>query len=166
MSKDLQVTIQAATSVDGFIATVDGGTDWVQDWEAYELTCREYGCIAMGRTTYDEYGGPAFDGVQHIVLSSQARESKHDDIHFVQTVEQALAKAKELGFDKLLVIGGGQTNGAFMRAGVVQKLMLDIHPIILGQGKKLLGDFDGDISLLLASRKQGSDFVTLVYKVS
>jgi dihydrofolate reductase len=162
----VQVTIQAAISVDGFIATPDGDTDWVKDLELYEQACREYGCMIMGRTTYDEYAGPAFDGVQHIVLTSKPQESRHDNVHFVQTVEQAMAKAKELGFDKLLVIGGGQTNGSFMRAGVVGQLMLDVHPIVLGQGKKLLGDFDRQVQLRHTSTKEYPNFVCLSYDVT
>src|SRR5262249_29201661 len=128
---------------------------------------REYGCICMGNTTFTQYQDDGFpmDGVQNLVLSKQSHESTYPNVHYVQTVEQATAKATELGFDKLLVIGGGQTNGAFVRAGVVQKLMVDVHPLILGQGKKLLGDYDGNLDLELESLNQEANFVTLVYRI-
>ncbi len=161
----MQITIQAAISADGFVATADGGTGWVKDLELYEQTCREYGCIVMGRTTYDEYGGLAFDGVQQIVLSSQSHKSEHKSVHFAQSVAQAIAKAEELGCEKLLVIGGSQTNGAFMRTGVVQKLLLDIHPIVLGKGKQLFGGFDGNVALRLDSEQQHPAFVCAAYSV-
>lgn len=160
----MKVDIQAAVSADGFITDAHGGTDWVRDLELYEQLCRQYGCIVSGRATYDEFG-PAFNDVQQIVLSSQSRTDEHANIHFVSTVEQALAKAQELGFDNLLVIGGGRTNGAFMRAGVVNKLMLDIHPLILGQGKQLLGDFDGQVKLRLDALDEQKDFISVSYVV-
>jgi len=161
----MQVDIQAAVSVDGFIARENGDTDWVQDLELFEQTSREYGCIAMGRTTYDEFAGPAFDGVQHIVLSSKPQKSAHETVHFVQTVEQALAKAKELGFAKLLVIGGSQTNGSFMQAGVVNNLLLDIHPILLGKGKRLLEGFSKEAQLRLQSSTQNQAFLCTKYRL-
>lgn len=159
----MKIAIQAAISVDGFVATIDGGTNWVKDLELYEQACREYGCIAMGRTTYDEYGGPAFDGVQQIVLSGRSHRSEYKNVYFVQSAEQALAKAKELGHDKLLVIGGSQTNGAFMRTGQVEKLLLDIHPIALGTGKKLFGDFTGEVQLRFFAMEQHQDFISTSY---
>jgi dihydrofolate reductase len=161
----MEVTIQAAVSADGFIAKEDGGTDWVQDLELYEQMCRKYGCIAMGRTTYDEYGGPAFEGVQHIVLSRRTQQSAHQNVHFVQSAEQAVAKAKELGFDKLLVIGGGQTNGNFMQTGLAKRLLLNVHPLILGRGKPLFGHTKIGTPLHFKSVKQHPAFIQIQYAV-
>jgi len=168
MKQAVQVTIQAAISADGFIATPDSDSDWVKDMDLFEQTAREYGCICMGNTTFTQYQDDGFpmDGVQNLVLSRQGHKSTYPNVHYVQTVEQAMAKAKDLDFDKLLVIGGGQTNGSFMRAGVVGQLMLDVHPIVLGQGKKLLGDFDGQVQLRHTSTKEYPNFVCLGYDVT
>lgn len=151
----MRVDIYLAASLEGFIADAKGGTDWVADDELFEKTAREYGCICMGRTTYDEYGGPAFDGVQHIVLTKRLpRKTKYDNVHFAATPQEAMTLATQLGFNKLLVIGGARTNQAFMQAEVVQKVYADIHPILLGKGIPMFGDYQAKFDFNM----QGNDW--------
>ncbi len=45
----------AAVSIDGFIATNDGDSDWVLDDELFEKIVNEHGCIALGCTTFSLY---------------------------------------------------------------------------------------------------------------
>jgi dihydrofolate reductase len=161
----MKVALYAAISADGFIATVDGGTDWVNDWELFTQTCQDFGCIVMGRRTFEE-GGSIFDGVQHIVLSTQAARLGVEDVHMAKTPEEAVQKAEQLGFDKLLVIGGGQTNGSFMHAGRVQELFLDLHPLILGKGVKVFEGFDQSRDLKLLACEKYTGFVRLHYRVT
>src|SRR5687768_8529955 len=100
----MKVDLYIAASVEGFIADRYGNTAWVADEELFEATTRKYGCICMGHATYREYGGPAFEGVQHIVLAHKIpKKNKHESVHFVTNVDEAMAKARELGFKKLLV---------------------------------------------------------------
>ncbi len=49
-------------------------------------------------------------GIEHLVLASKEVNSSYKNVHFVSFVEQAIVKAQELGFNKLLVIGGSKTN--------------------------------------------------------
>jgi dihydrofolate reductase len=163
----MRIVLYAAVSVDGFIADENGGTDWVKDDEFFEKTCYEFGCIVMGHKTFKEYGEPPFENVQHLVLSSNAgMDLNHSNVNYVNSPENAVKKAKELGFDKLLVIGGGKCNASFAKAGLVDELWLDIHPLILGSGVKLLGDCNKELDLQLSSSKTYDDFVHLNYKVS
>jgi dihydrofolate reductase len=160
----MQVTLYAAASLDGLIARADGKTDWVKDWEMFEQTAREFGCVVMGRNTFKE-GGSVFKDVESLVLSSKPGKSRRKNVHFVNSVEQAIATAKKLGFKKLLVIGGAKTNESFAKAGVLTGLMVDIHPIRLGAGKKLFADFTGPLKLKLLSREGYPEgFTHMVYK--
>jgi dihydrofolate reductase len=163
----MQITIQAAISVDGFICTPEGDSGWVKDDALFEQTAREYGCICLGNTTFTQYQDELYpmEGIEHIVLSTKPRTLAYSNVHVVRTVEQAIAKAKDLGFDRLLVIGGSQTNGSFMHAGVVDALLLDVHHIALGVGKKLLGDFNDTVHLRFVSMQQHEDFVSLSYDI-
>ena len=160
----MEVTISAATSIDGYIANNEGETDWVSDWELFEKTCKAYGCIAMGRTTYEE-GGSIFAGVQHIVLST-SHQRVRQGIHFVSSAKQAVDLAKRLGFTKLLVIGGSKTNQSFIESGLVEKLVVDVHPLILGEGKRLFGQERTKHKLhLVAAREYKEGFVHIEYEL-
>lgn len=166
MSK-VQVDLYAAVSADGFIARENGDTDWVADDELFEQTCKAYACVVMGRATFEEFGGPPFDGVQWLVLSSNGRPREYKDVRFVNSARQAIDKAKAFGDSKLLIIGGAKTNRSFMEAGAVQKIMLDIHPLVLGGGIRLLGDYNGPRQLTLTSNETMSvGFTHLEYNVA
>ena len=162
----IQITITAAVSVDGYIARDDGLTDWVVDDDLYEKICKEYGAICMGQITFEEYGGPAFEGIQHIVLSTKPHEEEYGNVHYADSVQTVISKAEQLGFNKLLVIGGAKTNQSFWEAGVVSELLLDTHRLVLGTGKKLFGDTTKTAKLTLVSSKQYKEgFEHTVYKV-
>src|SRR5580704_2930794 len=102
----MEITLMAAVSLDGFIARDDGKTDWVQDWELFESTCREFGCIVMGARTFAEFGKAPFKNVETIVLSTKKGKLHTRSVHYVDSVNAAIKQARALGSNKLLVIGG------------------------------------------------------------
>lgn len=159
----MEIVISAAVSVDGFMADESGNTDWVEDWDLFEKTSKAYGCTVMGMRTFEE-GGSTFENCQHIVLTTQTAES-NKNIHFVDSVEGAVQRAEQLGFGRLLVIGGAKTNESFLRAGKVQELLLDVHPLILGSGKKLFNAFDKALKLELIQLKEYPNFTHIRYKI-
>ncbi len=165
----MQVDICAAISIDGFIATPDGDSDWTCDDVLFEKICQDYGCVALGHTTFTQYENELYpmDDIEHIVLTSNANQASHSPyVHFAESVEKALAVAQELGFSKLLVIGGAKTNESFVKAGAVDNILLDIHPLTLGEGIKLFGDHKQPLELQLASSKADpAGFVHVEYKL-
>lgn len=165
----MKVVLTAAVSLDGFIATEDGNSDWVLDDKLFDKITKDFGCVVLGRTTFEQYEGDIYPlkGIQHIMLTSKPAKSKRKNVQFVGSVEEAITKAKELGFKKLLVIGGAKTNASFAEAGVLTGMMVDVHPIKLGKGKKLFGDFSEPLKLKLLSRKEyPGGFTHMVYKVT
>lgn len=161
----MKVTLCAATSIDGFIATVDGNTNWVKDWELFESACKDFGCIVMGRNTYEE-GGSTFDGVEHLVLSASEQKSDHPNVTFATSPQEAIKVAEQKGFNRLLVIGGSKTNESFIKAGLVDTIIIDLHPLILSEGKRIFGDFAGSLELeQTESTPQSEGFTHIVYSV-
>lgn len=155
----MNIDIYAAVSRDGFIARENGDTDWVKDEGLFEEMCRTYGVICLGKTTFDEFGGPAVDGVQHIVLSHKPQKSTHPHTYFVTNVGEAIKKAEELGFSTLLVIGGAKTNQSFIEAGRADKLILDRHAVNLGKGLKLFGALRREVPCVVKSETPHPGFV-------
>lgn len=52
---------------------------------------------------------------------------------------------RELGIERLLLEGGGRTNGGFLRAGLVDEISLVIHSGVDGaQGAPAVFDSDGE----------------------
>jgi len=162
----MQVDISAATTLDGFIARKGGNSDWVSDDELFQQSATAYGAIALGHTTFTQFEGSIFPlhDVEHFVLTSHpGQTSKYPNVHFVATPQAATTGAQRLGKDKLLVIGGAQTNQSFVDAGLVSRVMLNVHPICFGTGLTLLGNFAGELHLKLENYKQYPAFLHLEY---
>jgi dihydrofolate reductase len=164
MNTPVQVDLYAAISLDGYIARMDGTTNWTKDDVQFEQLCREYKCIIMGRSTYDEFGGPAFDGIENLVLThNTASHADGQGLHFVASPQEAVQLASELGFEKLLVIGGAETYAAFMQDVSVHTVSLDIHEIFLGEGLKLFGDYKQPLALQLQSVDRKDSYLHTTY---
>lgn len=160
-----------ATSIDGFIAKKNGDSDWVSEVDAvnFEKKIREAGCIIVGRRTFDQYRGEIYpvSGVDNIVLTSKY-PSKADDenIIYVQSPAEAIEAAERKGHNIALLIGGGTTNGLFLKEGLINEIFLSVHPLILGDGIKLFESIETDIKLEFIDQKGlGDGLIQLHYQV-
>jgi diaminohydroxyphosphoribosylaminopyrimidine deaminase/5-amino-6-(5-phosphoribosylamino)uracil reductase len=140
-----QVTLKLATSLDGRIALASGESRWITGPEARahaHLERSRHEAILVGRGTY-EADAPSLDvrlaglerrSPRRVLLSSGAAP---DGWEVVASPERIADLA---GIDRLLVEGGAETAAAFLRADLVDRLLLYRAPILIGAGKSALGD--------------------------
>jgi dihydrofolate reductase len=139
----MKTTLVMATTVNGFIAGPEDYTDWIKDVDAFYKTVASFGVCVMGKRTYLEcvkYDVFPYKGALNIVMThDEALLKKHQDhaIFTDSTPREILAMGKEKGFSKMLVIGGGHINGAFLKESLIDELVIDVHPFILSGGIKL-----------------------------
>jgi len=133
----MKITLHMATSIDGFIARVDGDSSWVSSVDAalFEARCKSAGCIVLGRTTYDQYHGELYpiSDITNIVLSSRPLP----DALTAPSPLGAVAAARIKGHDQILLAGGGKTNAGFLQSNLIDEIFLSTHPIMLGEGIRL-----------------------------
>jgi dihydrofolate reductase len=153
------------TSADGYIARIDGTLDWLTDpdprphdvdpeparpalvWETFFPTIDT---IVMGRATYDTVlGFPdwPFHGKRVVVLTTRG-DLVDPRVDVATSVADAAERLSRLGAREVY-IDGGRTIQAFLRAGYVDELTVSIAPVLLGGGRSLFGDLDGDLPLVL-----------------
>ena len=153
----MKLTLMNAISLDGFIAHSDGNTDWVDDFDEWEREAKKAGAIIIGRKTFDEIRqDELWPEVTYFVLTGSLKEFEGENVITCWSPEEAIAKAEEQKFKHVLICGGAESNAEFARLGVIDDVVLNIHPILLGHGKPLLGDYDGGLAL------SGSDYVDRV----
>ncbi len=155
----MKVTMYAAISIDGFIARNDGQTDWVKDLDSFPKAMSESDCIIYGRKTYDqmiEIGEFPYQGIHNIVLTSEPEKYRNlENAEFKTSTPVELIKELELrGFQKILIPGGSLTNTQFLKANLVDELITDIHPIILGDGIKLINNAEPEVNLERVSQQE------------
>lgn len=160
----MSVTLYMAISADGFIADLHDNTPWSDDaWTAFKDFVKTCDVVLLGRHTYEimTVQNEFIEGPEYIVAT---RNSLLDTGSIrkisIQSAED-MPKA-----DKIGVIGGGNFNGELASLGLLDEIILDIEPIMLGNGKRLFGDHEAELNLeLIGSRKFGSGTIQNHYKV-
>jgi diaminohydroxyphosphoribosylaminopyrimidine deaminase / 5-amino-6-(5-phosphoribosylamino)uracil reductase len=138
------VTLKLATSLDGKIAMADGSSRWITGDAARAHAHLERGradAILVGAGTY-RIDSPTLDvrlagledrSPRRVILGSGPAPDGWEVIH-------APGNIGALGCNTLLVEGGAMTASAFLKEGLVDRLMLYRAPILIGEGKSCLGD--------------------------
>jgi diaminohydroxyphosphoribosylaminopyrimidine deaminase/5-amino-6-(5-phosphoribosylamino)uracil reductase len=184
------VTLKLATSLDGRIALTDGTSRWITGEPARahaHLERSRHDAILVGRGTWDA-DTPRLDvrleGLEErsplkIVLSSTPLVPSVVEGRLHRAGAPPLDCARDerglvwlsspdqiatLPVDHILVEGGAETAAAFLRADLVDRLLLYRAPILIGSGKNAIGDLGlADLASahgrwqLLDARQLGSD---------
>jgi dihydrofolate reductase len=174
------VTYGAACSLDGFIATPEGGVDWLHFSRDVQTATSRYWAsvdtVLMGRRTWeaalahasDSGGAPAgLSGVTTYVFSRSLTRIEHPGVRLVRGDAGAFVRDLRAQPGRgICVMGGGVLAGALLAAGVVDEVGLNIHPVLLGAGVPLFRDAGRRIALeLIESRTIDGGCVLASYRV-
>ena len=149
-----------ATSLDGFIARADGDIDWLTGFSAlgedhgYDTHIGRMDGIIMGRGTYEKVA--TFDRWYYekpvLVLSRSLDPAKVPE-HLAgkveilaATPEEAMEHAAARGWNRVYA-DGGLLIQSFLRAELIEDMVVSRIPILIGQGIPLFGDIGSDIAL-------------------
>lgn len=166
----MKATLYIASSLNGKMTEGATNSSWVSpaDEKMFASVCKDIGCILVGRTTFNQYQGvvyPVKDTV-NIVLTTNVRESTDNNVVYVQNLDQALTEIQHRGFDRFVLVGGANVIAQCLRADLIDRIYLSLHPYIFGDGLSIIGDFKGNIDLKFESIKyQHEEFILLDYSV-
>jgi len=172
----MKISVFVGTSVDGFIARPDGGLDFLPpgggEPHGYDEFIATVDTIVIGRKTFETVlAFPAWPyGKKRVVVLS----SGPLDLSAVRdgVVEQmagppadVVARLAATGAQHLYV-DGGITVQRFLRAGLVQRLVVTRVPVLIGEGIPLFGPVPRDVRLRhVATRQYASGLVQSEYEV-
>lgn len=171
----MKASVFIGASVDGFIARADGGLDWLPaepEPHGYEEFIAGVDAIVIGRKTFETVLG--FDGWPYgdkrvVVLSSSPVDFSKVVGGVVEqmggepadVVAQLAASGARHAY-----IDGGITIQRFLRAGLIQRLIITRIPVLLGDGIPLFGSLPHDVRLRhIATRDYPSGLVQTEYEV-
>lgn len=169
-------TVFIGTSLDGFIAREDGDIDWLtsRGEKAGDLGYDEFiagiDTIVMGRATYETALGFGEDmwpyaGLHVAVLSTTLATDTDPRITIYRGIDELVAGLTARG-TKHVYADGGQVIQSFLRAGMIDKLIISTAPVLIGTGLSLFGALDGDVDLVLEESKSfDAGFVRSTYTV-
>src|SRR5437870_5114992 len=173
----MTVSVFVGASVDGFIARPDGALDWLPpgggEPHGYDEFIASVDAIVIGRKTFETvltFGDWPYGEKRVVVLSSRPL-----DLSAVRggVVEQMGGPPAEI-VSKLaatgahhLYVDGGITIQRFLRAGLIQRLIITRVPVLIGDGIPLFGTLPRDVRLRhVATQQYPSGLVKTEYHVS
>jgi riboflavin biosynthesis pyrimidine reductase len=108
-----------------------------RDATAYGIALDAHGKIAWGRA--DIGGDPIIAVLTEQVSDAHLAGLRRDGVSYIFAGERELDLAfaldilyRELGIERLLLEGGGKSNGSFLRAGLIDEISLAVCPAVDG----------------------------------
>lgn len=171
----MRASVFVGTSLDGFLARPDGTFGFLpEDAEphGFDEFMATVDALVMGRNTYDvirDFDAWPYGGKPVYVLSSRPLEpAKSGDVAERLTGDPAeiVATLEARGIGHIYV-DGGITIQRFLRAGLIQRLVITRVPVLIGEGIPLFGPLERDLSLrLVFARSFASGLVQSEYAVA
>lgn len=172
----MNASVFIGTSLDGFIARKNGALDFLPvdggEPHGYDEFIASVDALVIGRNTFETVlAFPEWPyGTKRVVVLS----SRPIDFSAVRggTVEQMNGSPAEIvaklaaSGAKNLYIDGGITIQRFLRAGLIQRLIITRVPVLIGEGISLFGALPHDIHLEhVATKNYPSGLVKSEYRV-
>ena len=135
-----QLILYIASSLDGYIATTAGEVDWLFTDQDYGYTdfLASIDRLLMGRVTYEQiltFGNYPYSGNQGFVFSRTIQRDRDENVNFVAGDLVSFVKNLKLQNGKdIWLVGGAAIAKTCLENNLVDKFILSIHPIILGEG--------------------------------
>lgn len=172
-----EITLYIAASVDGYIATPDGGVAWLDEFEddteaesGYDAFFADVDCLVMGGTTYEQvqgFGEWPYGEKPTYVVTSRERERATDAVELVDGDVGDLAERVRRRYAHIWLVGGATLAQAFLRQHEVDHLRLSLIPVLLGEGIRLFEETETRVTLEhVETTTHDSGIVEVAYAVA
>jgi dihydrofolate reductase len=172
-----EVVYYVATSLDGYIATPDGGVEWLEPFESgpedygYSAFYDSVDAVLLGSRTYEQslsFGEWAYPGKPCWVFSGRLDSPAPQGVTVTgRSPFEVVAELSERGIGRAWLVGGGSLAASFRDAGLITELIVSIMPVILGGGVPLFWAAGPQTRLhLMDSTVYDDGVIQLVYRLA
>ena len=149
------LVLKMSISLDGYVASADGGNDWIAAGRADDSTSWVLETVSnasshlIGATTYAEWAafwpgasGPfakAMNDIPKVVFSSSLASADWGETTIATgDLAAAITRLKQQRSDGyLLAQGGVRFARSLVETGLIDEYRLVIHPVVLGAGERI-----------------------------
>lgn len=181
MLKHDGVIWHTAISLDGFAADINDSLGFMMgeddgpppDNPLVDEVMANLGCTISGRRGYDVSRGwdeePKAYGLDNIPAWVVTRRAFPGDSNYLfadgHDLPAAVAKAKATANGRIVAILGPTLASALLRAGLVDQILLQVAPVLIGAGVKIFADTgEPPVQLTLIHSSQSGQGVNLLYE--
>jgi dihydrofolate reductase len=164
------------TSLDGFIARTNGAYDFLPEGggepHGYVEFMASIDTLVIGRGTFETVLAlPEWPYGKKRVVVLSSKPLDFSGVHGGRIEQMSGAPAEivaklETSGSKSLYIDGGVTIQGFLRAGLIQRIIITRVPVLIGEGIPLFGELGHDLKLRhVATQQYASGLVKSEYEV-
>ena len=164
-----------ATTLDGFIADKDGGIEWLTEVPnpnkidyGYAELMKNTDALVMGRSTFEKvltFGEWFYTKPVFVLSNSLTRipENLEGKVEIVKgDIQDVVQKLNQQGHKRLYVDGGKLIQG-FLKEDLIDELIINKIPILLGKGIPLFGDIDQKLKFKHMKTEVFNDSLVMSY---
>ena len=168
-----KIILSLAMSLDGFIATSEGGYGWIagdgthdldtKDRWNYEAFLQTVDLVIMGKNCFDQKMHEDFTDQKVWVATSESLDDS-GNVHFIRgDIADVVVREKSRSGKNIFIFGGGKVAHHFLQSDAIDEYYIGIVPIILGSGKPLFVGGSPEIPLRLKNIISEEGVVVLHY---
>jgi dihydrofolate reductase len=159
----LKASVFIGTSLDGFIARANGELDFLPpgggEPHGYDEFIATVDALVIGRKTYEtvlSFGTWAYGEKLVFVLSTHALAPAPPGavVERMSGAPAEIVSQLEARGIQSIYVDGGITIQRFLRAGLIQRLIITRVPVLIGAGIPLFGPLERDITLRHVGTRQ------------
>lgn len=166
----MAVILYQTLSLDGFIARGDGSVDYTLKgtWKSYFDFCKSVKVLVIGKNTYDIMPSTEFvKGCLYVILTHNV--PKHpkikNSLFTDKSPKEIIAMLRKKGYKHIGIGGGSKINSLFLNENLIDELIIDVEPVILGSGIKLFDKVSEKKFELIKTTKLSKQEMQLHYRV-
>jgi dihydrofolate reductase len=168
----MKTIIYLAASANGLISNYRNVPDWLSPeyGQGFITISQRTQAVIMGKTTYNVLA-PDYLPIKEgslVVLThdTNARPAQSNVLFTDDSPKNILNQLAVKGHTEAVIIGGTQTVSEFMKAGMVDEIILVVEPVLFGGGLPLLKNIESEYQLsLLDVNKLNDNTVQLHYSI-
>lgn len=167
----MKKTLFLSMSLDGFIANTDGIPMFPQSaWEDWCSLVNEADNVIAGRNSVEQLKDDQMSSILNprhkVVLSSQDIDYSEAGWQRANSPAIALEMLRQQGVTEAIIGGGRAVYHAFMREQLVDTILIDLQPVVFGNGIPVFGQILDPTHLkLLETCPLNDDTIRLRYQV-
>ena len=165
-----EIVYYAACSLDGYIATEDGGVAWLNPYNSSEFGYEQFyaslDALVMGSYTYEislAHGEwPSPDKSSWVFTKRDLRVADPSITLTQDRPSEVMSEIESRGHERVWLMGGGKLASSFRELGLISEYQIWMIPIILGGGITLFAGGGGVDDLRLVETKSFSNGVVML----
>lgn len=149
----MKVTLIMAVTADGMIARDHFHfPDWTcrSDKQMFKQLTQKAGVVIFGSKTYDTIGKPLVGRLNVVMTRHPERYHATENLVFWnKSPENVLRELDKRGYSDVILAGGAVINTLFVKARLIDEILLTVSPKLFGQGLSIFAEScEVDLELL------------------